>query len=215
MSKNSIQVFIVDNHPLVMQGISSVIEDERDMEVCGEAKNAFELYSQLNKNIDLFIMDLFLEEGSGFDLMKFVRSNLPSSKILACTMYDKELVSRHVFRCGADGFLSKREISVKLIEAIRTLMNGDAYIDRQVVKKQLYNSLHADPSELRDKLETLSTREFEIFHMIGMGLNDYTITEILNMNMKKIRTHFETIQRKLGFRHKDDLFHQSSQWLQS
>ncbi len=215
MQDRVIKVFIVEDHPVTLQGITSVIHDEPDMEVCGTAQSPNEAFLQIeNIKPDVVLIDLFLKEGSGFDLIKYVRNQLPSSKILVCSMFDKELVGYHVFRSGAHGFISKQEIVSKLVEAIQKVRQGGAYIDSQLIKMRSSGIRKTQEPELYKKIETLSTREFEVFQLLGLGCNTKTIAETLHLSMKTVQTHRYNIQSKLGLENKDQLLHHSIQWVQ-
>jgi DNA-binding NarL/FixJ family response regulator len=205
------RIVIVDDHPMMRDGLAMKINSQSDMEVCGEAATedaAVELVSQLCP--DLVLIDISLKDGNGIELAKRIRLLNATTKMLAVSTFQEQLYAERVLRAGALGFLNKQESNEKLIEAIRTVLRGDRYVSSETTKRLVSQALgkHAITT---DPLEKLTDRELEIFRLIGAGLSTSAIADQLFLSTHTVDTHRENIKRKLGVKTGTELNRQAIQ----
>lgn len=207
------KILIVDDHPSVRDGLSLRIALHADLEVCGEADSedeAFTLVKQLAP--DLVLIDISLKIGNGIELLKRIRSYDPAIKMLVVSGFQDSLYAERACRAGAMGYLNKQESSVKLIEAIRTVLAGERFLSPAISRRLINQSLGAR-DKTKSPIENLTNRELEIFRMIGEGLTTSTIADRLFISTHTIDTHRENIKRKLDISTAAELSRAAVQWL--
>jgi DNA-binding NarL/FixJ family response regulator len=207
------RILIVDDHPLVREGMSLRISAQADLEVCGEAATEDEALALVKQDIpDLIIVDILLQSGHGIDLIKQVKSRHPSVKMLVVSGFQESLYGERALRAGAMGYLNKQESNDKLIEAIRAVLSGERYVGRETTRRLISQALAAR-DESKTPIEQLTDRELEIFRMIGQGLATGAIAVNLHLSTHTIDTHRENIKRKLGAKNATELTRQALQWV--
>jgi DNA-binding NarL/FixJ family response regulator len=202
---------IVDDHPMMRDGLALRISSQTDMQVCGEAATedeAFELAKQLSP--DLVLIDISLKSGSGIELVKRIKTLNASIKMLMVSAFQESLYAERAMRAGALGYLNKQESNEKLIDAIRTVIKGERYVSDELTQRLLAQAL-GNRSEIQDPIEKLTDRELEIFRLIGAGVPTGTIAEQLFLSTHTIDTHRENIKRKLGSKNGAELSRQAIQ----
>ncbi|XZE19754.1 response regulator transcription factor [Pirellulaceae bacterium SH449] len=194
------RILIVDDHPIMRDGLSMRISTQPDLEVCGEAVSedqAFELVKALEPG--LVIIDISLKQGNGIEVIKRIKAYLPSTKMLVVSAFKESLYAERALRAGAHGYLNKQESNEKLIEAIRTVLKGERYTSEELTQRLVSQAL-GKRCESQDPIHLLSDRELEIFKMIGAGVSTGAIAEQLFLSTHTIDTHRENIKRKLGLK---------------
>ncbi len=192
------RIVIVDDHPMMRDGLSMRISAQSDMEVCGEAateNEALEVVKQVSP--DLVIIDIMLKSGNGIELVKRIKSLNPSIKMLVVSAYQESLYAERALRAGAMGYLNKQESNEKVIDAIRTVMKGERFASDELTQRLVAQAL-GNRSEQQDPLEQLTDRELDVFRLIGAGVTTGAIAEKLFLSTHTIDTHRENIKRKLG-----------------
>ncbi len=192
------RIIIVDDHPMMRDGLNMRISSQDDMVVCGEAATedaAVELVKQLCP--DLVLIDISLKEGNGIELVKRVRLLNATTKMLVVSTFQESLYAERALRAGALGYLNKNESNEKLIEAIRTVLQGDRYVSAETTQRLVSLAL-GNRAITDDPLETLTDRELEIFRLIGAGVSTSAIADQLFLSTHTIDSHREKIKRKLG-----------------
>lgn len=208
-----VRIVIVDDHPLVREGMTMRISGQRDMEVCGEAASEDEALARVNETKpDLVIVDISLKSGHGIGLIKQVKSRHPSVKMLVVSGFQESLYAERALRAGALGYLNKQESNDRLIEAIRTVLRGDRYVSPEITRRLVAQAL-ASQDDTKSSVELLSDREMEIFRMIGQGQTSGLIASKLHISTHTIDTHRENIKRKLGARNAAELTRQAVEWV--
>ena len=207
------RIMIVDDHELVRDGLALRIGLYPDLMVCGQAAGEEEALSRIKElSPDLVLVDISLKEGHGLDLVKRIRSLDGTIKLLVISGFDESLYAERALRAGALGYLCKQESNDKLIEAIRTVLSGHRYVSTALAQRlvdQAYGTAGLDKSPL----ETLTTREMEIFRLIGSGLTTGAIAARLNISPHTIDTHRENIKKKLGAKNAGELSLAAVQWV--
>jgi DNA-binding NarL/FixJ family response regulator len=207
-------VLLVDDHPVVRRGLGLMIDDEKDMQVCGEAES----YEQALKAIqeikpDVAVVDVSLSGRSGIDLIKELRTVAPTLPVLVLSMHDETLQAERALRAGAKGYIMKREAPANVIDAIRQVLRGGIFVSERM-SARLLGSIADAPAGTRSPLERLSDRELEIFNLIGQGLSPRTIAEKFGLSVKTIEAHRENIKGKLGLSSSHELIRYAAQhWL--
>ena len=212
-SHASTRILIVDDHPMVREGLAMRIALQSGLEVCGEAASedeALALVSQTNP--DLILVDISLKSGHGIELIKQVKSRHPSVKMLVVSGFQESLYAERSLRAGALGYLNKQESNEKVIEAIRTVLRGERFVGPEI-SRRLINQALSGVDMTKTPIEQLTDRELEIFRMIGEGLISGVIAEQLFLSVHTIDTHRENIKRKLGLRNATELSRAAVQWL--
>ena len=206
------RVLIVDDHPLVREGLTARISAQPDMEVCGEAADVDEALALLHTvNPALMIVDLALKSSHGVDLIKKVRREGAQTKMLVVSAYDESLFAERALRAGADGYINKQEAQEKVIDAIRVLLRGERYLSAEMTQRLLGQALSGKPD--RHGVANLSDRELEIFRLIGLGKSTRSIAQQLHLSVHTIETHRENIRAKLDLRNAAELMQRAVQWV--
>jgi DNA-binding NarL/FixJ family response regulator len=207
------KILIVDDHPSVRDGLSLRIALHSDLVVCGEADSEDEAFKLVKQSApDLVLIDITLKSGNGIELLKRIRSYNPAIKMLVVTGFQESLYAERACRAGALGFLNKQESSVKLIEAIRTVLAGERFLSPAITSRLVNQSLGVC-DKTKSPIENLTNRELEIFRMIGEGLTSGVIAERLFLSPYTIDTHRENIKRKLDISNAAELARAAVQWM--
>ena len=205
------RILIVDDHPMMRDGLTMRINSQEDMLVCGEAaceNEAVELVMQTCP--DLVLVDISLQSGNGIELVKRIRLLNAETKILVVSTFQESLYAERALRAGALGYLNKQESNDKLLEAIRTVLKGERFVSPEITQRLVSQAL-GKQSLTDDPLKMLTDRELEIFRLIGAGNSTSTIAEQLFLSPHTVDTHRENIKKKLGFKHAAELNRQAIQ----
>lgn len=206
------RILIVDDHPMMREGLSFKIASQRDLEVCGEAATEAEGFALVAETRpDLVIVDLALKEGTGLGLLKRIRASSPDTKTLVVSAYDEASYAQRCLEAGAMGYISKQETNALVLEAIRTVLNGERFLTpaatQQLVARAVDRKASGDPVQL------LSDREFEVFRLIGRGLTTRAIAQRLQLSVHTIETHRERIRHKLDLPNGAELTRRAVTWV--
>ncbi|MBX3437922.1 MAG: response regulator transcription factor [Planctomycetaceae bacterium] len=208
------RILIVDDHPIVRQGLRMTIEAERDLTVCGEAEGvsqAMQLYHETSP--DVVIADISLENGSGIELVKELISLNPQLRILVCSMHEETLFAERALHAGAKGYINKEEATDKLVAAIRRVATGRVFLSEQMTDRMLFRQVGTGDEPPKSAIESLSDRELEVFEQIGHGVTTREIAEKLHLSPKTVETYRENIKRKLNLTNATELTRHAVQWV--
>lgn len=207
------KVLVVDDHPMVREGLAMRIASQPDMTICGEAATEEEALVLLKETQpDLIIIDISLRRGHGIDLIKQVKARAPRVKMLVVSTFPESLYAERALRAGAHGYLNKQESINRVLEAMRAVMQGERFISTELTERLVNQSLNGLTGSL-NPLDKLSNRELEIFRLIGEGLSSGAIAERLFVSTHTIDTHRENLKRKLGLKNGAELTRAAVQWL--
>jgi DNA-binding NarL/FixJ family response regulator len=199
-------VFVVDDHAVVRQGLKTLINQETDMFVCGEAEDGpSALRKLLGAQPDLAVVDISLTSMSGLDVIKAMKITYPSMRILVFSMHDETIYAKRALRAGASGYMMKSEPSGVLIDAIRRLLKGKVYLSENMTEQLLHQAIRGRDESDEDIVKSLSDREFDVFQLIGKGLGSRHISQKLNLSVKTIDAVRESIKHKLGLKSASEL----------
>ncbi|MGH8021036.1 MAG: response regulator [Opitutaceae bacterium] len=210
-----ISIFLVDDHPLVRQGLGQVIGAETDMAICGEAETAAKALSGIDaKKPDLVIVDISLRGNNGLELIKNIKAIHHNLPILVFSMHDETVYAQRALRAGARAYVMKQESADKIILAIRRIMSGDIYVSNRVADQVLHQLVSGGGDPAGSPVDRLSDRELEVIQLIGRGLSTREIAGSLNLSVKTIESHRAHIKEKLNLRNATELVQFSVQWVE-
>lgn len=210
------QVYLVDDHPIVRQGLIKLIEQEDGLEVCGEAGSVSEALEALkNLGPDVILVDISLEDSNGLELIKMVDDLGLQIPMLVLSMHDEALYAEHALRSGASGYVMKQAASNTLIQAIEKVLDGEIYVSKTMSSQMLKMAFRSSGEDTRTGTETLSLRELEVFELIGRGNSTREIAEQLNLSVKTIETYRAHIKDKLQLRSGTELMQRAIHWVET
>jgi DNA-binding NarL/FixJ family response regulator len=211
--KSRKRVFLVDDHPLVREWLTNLINQQPDLAVCGESENAPQaLQAIAASKPDIAIVDLSLKDSSGIELIKALKEAQPGVSVLVLSMHDETQYAERALRAGAKGYVMKRETTRKVIEAIRRILEGKLYISEKVTEA-LTGRLAADRrTDSRSPVEQLSDRELEVFEMLGQGQGTRQIAEKLRVSVKTIQAYCARIKEKMDLTSATELLREAIRW---
>lgn len=214
MSKKQ-RIFIVDDHPIMRQGLGQLINNEPDLELVGEASDARSgLTGVMESKPHLVVIDISLPGKNGLELIKDLKASTEGVQMLVHSMHDESLYVERVLRAGAHGYIMKHEGGKKVLDAIRKVLRGEIYVSPEMSGKILEIFSGRRPSST-DPVEALSDRQFEIFQMIGQGKGTRSIAEGLNVSVKTIDAHRAHIKEKLGLKSGNELVRFAVRWVEN
>jgi DNA-binding NarL/FixJ family response regulator len=191
-------VFIVDDHPLLRQGLALLINREQDLAVCGEAAEAQTAMKEIAaQRPDILIADISLNGPDGLDLLKNLRGLYPALPVLILSMHDESIYAERALRARANGYIMKQEATEKVLVAVRRILGGDIYLSDRMANKLLHQYISGAPADMT-RLSTLSDRELEVFRLIGEGRSTRQIAEELHLSIKTVETYQAHIKEKLS-----------------
>lgn len=211
-----IRVLVVDDHPIVRQGLSQLINQEPDMTVCGEAKDAptalqaFELSQP-----DILIVDVSLDGPDGIELLKMIRLKDARLPVLILSMHDESLYAERALRAGANGYIMKQEATERVLVAIRQILSGEVYVSEHMAKKMVQQFITGSGNGKRSIVDQLTDRELEVFWLIGQGHGTRRIAEELHLSVKTVESYYAHIKEKLLLKNARELVQHAIQWVNS
>jgi DNA-binding NarL/FixJ family response regulator len=183
-------VFVVDDHPLLRQGLALLINREQDLMVCGEAEEAKAAMKAIGqKRPDILIADISLNGPDGLDLLKNIR---------ILSMHDESIYAERALRARANGYIMKQEATEKVLVAVRRILSGDIYLSDRMANKLLHQYISGSPVDMSSRLSALSDRELEVFRLIGEARSTRQIAEKLHLSIKTVETYQAHIKEKLS-----------------
>ncbi|HOJ63093.1 MAG TPA: response regulator transcription factor [Spirochaetota bacterium] len=201
----------MEDHPVVVKGLSQVINKQENLIFCGstsEAKESFSLIKELNP--DLVTVDLSLKDSNGLELIKDLVSQFPDIKILVISMFDENIYALRCIKAGAKGYIMKEKLTKELIKAINTVLHGKIYLSENMSEKVINQRLNEKDGA--DVIDLLSDRELEIFELIGEGLTTEEIADRLNISIKTVETYKSKIKDKLNLNNFTQLIKSAVEW---
>jgi DNA-binding NarL/FixJ family response regulator len=208
-------ILIVDDHPIFRHGLAQLINQEHDLEVCGEAEDYHSALTCVERLApDLVIVDITLKNMSGIDLIKDLHRYYRTLPMLVISMHEESLYAERSLRAGARGYIMKQEASESVIDAIRQVLQGRIYASRDVTDRLLTRFVEGQHSTLESPVHALTDRELEVFRLIGEGLGLSEIADRLNLSAKTIGTYRERIKDKLGIKNATELLRYAMKWVE-
>ena len=208
---------IVDDHPLVRDGIATLIRATPGLGVSAEVGNAEEALLAISKEVpDLVLLDLVLPGKDGIELLKDIHARYSNVRVLVLSMHEETVYAERALRAGAHGYIMKHEPGAKVIEAIRSVLHGELFVSPVIAAHMLKQYVsNKQGLDTRTSIEKLSDRELQVFSAIGKGMSTQEIAGMFSLSVKTIQTYREHIKHKLGLRNATDLVHYATHWIGS
>jgi DNA-binding NarL/FixJ family response regulator len=216
------KVFIVDDHPIIREGLAQMINREPDLAVCGDAQEMHEALQAIEVHKPhILIVDISLNGPDGLDLLKNIRSKDPSLPVLVLSMHDESIYAERVLRAGANGYIMKQEATERVLIALRRILNREIYVSDRVADKMLRRFVGSGRSTAAVKhspLDALSDRELEVLHLIGEGHGTRQIAQELHLSIKTVESYQSHLKEKLSLKNSRKLMQyaiQAAMWEKS
>lgn len=216
MRNKKVRLLLVDDHPVVRDGLAQLLHGENDMAVCGEAESAEQALDLTTKtNPDLAIVDISLGGVNGIELIKNLKALQPDLRILVLSMHDEAHFAERALRAGANGYIMKREARNRIMQGIRAVCAGDIYVSDRMQKSMMYQYLHGNRAGEASPISTLSDRELEVLNLLGEGLSSRDIAERLHLSQKTVDSHRTHLKEKLRLAGASELIRFAYEWVSS
>jgi DNA-binding NarL/FixJ family response regulator len=207
------RVFVVDDHPIVRQGLALLINRESDLAVCGEAEDAQSAIQTLaTAKPDIMVVDISLNGPDGLDLLKDVRMRFPELPVLILSMHDESIYAERALRAGAQGYIMKQEATEKVLVALRRILGHEIYVSERIANRMLQRYIGSPAADRPSSVADLTDRELEVFRLIGEGHSTRQIAEELHISVKTVESYQAHIKEKLSLRSARELVQHAIQW---
>lgn len=196
-----IKIVLADDHAILREGLSLLLQAQPDMEIVSEACDGVEALAAVRcHQPDLLLIDIAMPNMNGLDTTRLVTKNSPETKVIVLSRYEKEAYVRQALDAGAQGYVVKGAPSADLLEAIRSVVKGKLYLSSEVQASVIQAYLQNKPktAQENEKFEQLSEREKQVFHLLIEGNKSHKIGEILCISPKTVDKHRANIARKIG-----------------
>ncbi len=207
------KVFLVDDHPIVRQGLALLIDREGDLTVCGEADGGFPALQTISDlRPDIVVLDIALHGPDGLELLKTIRTRDLGLPVLVLSMHDELTYAERALRAGANGYIMKQEATEKVLIAIRRILRGEVYLSDRLTNRMLHRFVRGSAPSLDSPLSNLSDRELEVFRLIGEGHATRQIADELHISIKTVESYQAHIKEKLSLRSARELLQHAIKW---
>jgi len=207
------RVLLVDDHPIVRQGLALLIEREVDLSVCGEADGAHTAFHAIETlQPDIVLLDISLNGPDGLEVLKEIRVKTGSLPVLILSMHDESIYAERAMRAGANGYIMKQEATEKVLIAIRRILQGDVYLSDRLTTTMLQQYVRGGAHTKSSPLLSLTDRELEVFRLIGEGHGTRQIADELHLSVKTIESYQAHIKEKLALRNARELVQHAIEW---
>ena len=215
-ANNRKKILIVDDHPMMREGLAQLIGHEKDLIVCGEAGSAHQALEIIDQTKpDLVLVDISLAGKSGLELIKDIQSAHSGMAILVISMHEESLYAERVLRAGGRGYVMKQEGGKKLMLAMRQVLNGQVYVSDRMSAKILEIFSGRRPQTASLTVELLTDREFEIFQLFGQGKATREVADQLHLSAKTVEVHRVNMKKKLKVKTVPELIRYAVRWVES
>jgi DNA-binding NarL/FixJ family response regulator len=210
------RIFLVDDHPMVREWLATLINQQSDLKVCGEATSGADALTLIGSaKPHVAIVDISMEGGSGIELIKTIRAIcpvIPEVAIIVLTMHDEALYCERALRAGARGYIMKREATKNVLQAIRCVLKGEMYISEKMALMMAERFVEGKPLVTSSPVDLLSDRELEVFQLLGRGCGTRQIAEELHVGFKTVQSFNARIKEKLKLSTATELLREAMRW---
>lgn len=208
------RILLIDDHPILREGLRVLIDQQPDLEVCGEASDVdTALRLVRDAGPDAIVVDISLGKESGLEVVQRARAQLPLVGILVLSMHDEMIYAERALRSGAGGYVMKQEATQQVIAALRSVLDGRMFVSPAVTERLLNTLARPTSSRPNYSVDRLTNRELEVFRLIGTGVTSAEIANNLHISRKTVETHRTRIKEKLGAATAAELVIQAATWL--
>ena len=212
--KPKTKVLLVDDHPILRTGLRRMIDQESDMQVCGEAEdgpNAFELCGTLTP--DIAVIDISLKGSNGIELVKNLKARYPDLPTLVLSMHDESLYAERALRAGSRGYIMKEEAIEQVLVAIRRALVGEIFLSEKMKSRMIQQMASGKGKVVSSPIEHLTDRELEVFRLIGEGHSTRQIAGQLHLSVRTVEAYREYIKGKLNLKNSTELVQHAFHWV--
>ena len=210
------KILIVDDHAVVREGLTTVINQHSDLTVCGQVDSGAKAMAAVaSLKPDAVIVDISLEGRSGLDLIKDLKAQHPHLPTLALSMHDETLYAERALRAGAHGYVMKKESTKDMVTALRRVLDGSFHVSDRMAGRIMQQFAKQERVTARSPVELLSDRELEVFQFIGQGVGTRQIAEKLHLSMKTVSCYRQNIKTKLNLKNASELVSHAIHWAKS
>lgn len=207
------RVFVVDDHPIVRQGLALLINREPDLMVCDEAEDAQAAMQRVVAACpDVMVVDISLNGPDGLDLLKNIRTRYPNLPVLILSMHDESIYAERALRAGAQGYIMKQEATDKVLVALRRILSHEIYVSERIANRMLQHYIGNPSAGRPSSVADLTDRELEVFRLIGEGHSTRQIADDLHISIKTVESYQAHIKEKLSLRSARELVQHAIQW---
>lgn len=207
------KVFVVDDHPVVCQGLAALIDHEPDLTICGGAEDVHDALPAITSvKPDIVVVDISLNGASGIELVKTIRAGSSKLPVLIFSVHDERIYAERALRAGANGYIMKQEAADKIISAIRVILGGEIYVSHRIANKVLQQFVRGSGPVEHSPVDGLTDRELQVFQLIGEGHSTRQIAEELNLSVKTVESYQAHIKEKLSLKNARELVQHAIQW---
>jgi len=207
------RVLIVDDHPIVRQGLRRMIEAEADLVVCGEVQTEKEARAAIRALVpDVVIVDISLAQGDGLELVRDVHAQQPELPMLVLSMHDELIFGERLLAAGASGYIMKQAASEQLQVALRRVLSGGVYVSDSLAGSLNKGRVNGAEGLGSDPIDRLSNRELQVLSLIGRGLSSREAADGLGLSIKTVETHRQSLKRKLNLATNAQLLQYAIKW---
>jgi DNA-binding NarL/FixJ family response regulator len=207
------RIFLVDDHPLVREGLANLINGQNDLVVCGEAEDSAGAMTGIAKTRpDIALVDISLKNESGLELVKNLESQFPLVALIVLSMHDEALYAERALRAGARGYVMKRESTKSVLSSIHRVLEGGVYVSERVVNSMARRFRSSPKGAESSPVERLSDRELEIFRLLGQGRTTAQIAEDLHLSLKTVQAYCARAKEKFGVSSLGELLRAAIRW---
>jgi DNA-binding NarL/FixJ family response regulator len=211
-SAKKTRIYVVDDHPIVRQGLTLLIDREPDLMVCGEAEEAQAAMREIPTcHPDILVVDISLNGPDGLELLKNIRLRHPGLPVLILSMHDESIYAERALRAGANGYIMKQEATEKVLVALRRILNHEIYVSERIANKMLQHYVGGSAGA-RSPIADLTDRELQVFRLIGDGHGTRQIAEELHLSIKTVESYQAHIKEKLSLHSARELMQHAIQW---
>ena len=201
-------VLIVDDHPIVRQGLSQLINAEHDLMVCGDAATVDEAMQSLDSaDPDVVIIDLSLADSDGLDLIKEIRNKTRQLPVLVLSMHDENMYAERLLSAGANGYIMKQAAADQLLTALRRVLAGGVYVSEDLGASMVERLAGSEGKQDSNPFERVINLELQVINLIGRGQTTREVAENLNLSGKTVESHRQRIKKKLNLQTSAQLVH--------
>jgi len=208
------KIYILDDHPIVIEGLTKVINGQEDMQVVGSSDDATAALTQIGKlKPDLVVLDITLKDRSGVDMIKKIKTAVTTTQVLVYSMHDENVYAERCLRAGAMGYLMKGEGGARVVQGIKQILGGSFCFSANLIGSIVSGGgprtgSRGEPGRL------LSDRQLEVFEMVGRGFDSHEIAEKLSLSAKTVDAHKANIRQKLGLASARELLMEAVRWVE-
>ena len=214
MSDGRARVAVMDDHPLFRERLCQLINNELDMEVCGEAEGAEQALSLIRSTRpNLAIVDIALKASSGLELIRSIKALSIGVPVLVLSMHEESVYADRALRAGASGYITKSQEAAEVLTAIRSVLAGKIYLSAEMTNDLLKNLGTTGARGTPRSVDRLTERELQVLELVGRGRTTREIAEMLKLGVATIDTYRARIKEKMNFRNATDLVHFAIRWV--